>query len=181
MRKAPSALVSLVAGLAVGHSAIAQDLRMARVRSDSPAITALIREASRLSTTFAGLIDTIDDSDGLVYVDEGRCPQHFPACLIHAVQIAGPHRVLHIKIDPRLSWANGSSGDAASMGLLGHELQHAVEVLANPRLRTSAAIVSFFMREGTFTSGRTIETVAAERAGIKIENEVRQARKKHPD
>jgi len=141
----------------------------------------LITGASRLSATFARLIDTINNSDGLVYVDEGTCPQHVPACLIHAVQIAGPHRVLHVKIDPRKSGVNDASGDAMPMGLIGHELQHAIEVLANPRLRTSGAIVTFFLREGTFSSGRTIETVAAEHAGIKIGEEVKEARRKLPN
>jgi hypothetical protein len=147
----------------------------------SPAIVTMIRQATRLSTTFRGLVDAINSSDGLVYVEEGKCRQHLPACFMHSVKIAGPNRLLRIKVDPRGNKFDPQRADPEMMGLIGHELQHAVEVLSNPRLRTNADIMSFYMLEGTFSTGTAIETPAAEHAGVVIEDEVRRAQRNHPN
>jgi hypothetical protein len=42
---------------------------MARVRSNNPSIAVLIEQGRDRSTTFRSLLETIDASDGLVYID----------------------------------------------------------------------------------------------------------------
>jgi hypothetical protein len=148
-----------------------------RVRATSAAVASVIAQATQRSSTFRGLVEAINKSDGLVYVEEGECRQHVRACLVHAVTIAGPSRVLHIEVDPRRNKVDPSRADPELMGLVGHELQHALEILSNPRLRTNADIVRFYMREGTFSTGTAMETPAAEHAGVVIADEVRRAQK----
>ena len=76
-------------------------------------------------TTFGELVETVNATDGIVYVKEGICGRGARACLKHQVIIAGPNRVLHILVDPhRPDWD--------LMGALGHELRHAIEVLSDP-------------------------------------------------
>jgi hypothetical protein len=52
-------------------------------------------------------------------------------------------------------------------------------VLSNPNLRTYADVASFYMRQGTFSTGTVLETIEAEHVGIVIEHEVRRAHKNH--
>ena len=47
---------------------------MPRVRSHNPIIASLIRQAAERSKTFRGLVETINTSKGIVYVDV-RPPQ----------------------------------------------------------------------------------------------------------
>jgi hypothetical protein len=54
--------------------------------------------------------------------------------------------------------------------MIGHELQHAIEVLGNPRVRTALQVYNFFDVVGRTGSGR-FETEAAMRAGLAIAEE----------
>src|SRR3989442_847725 len=65
---------------------------MPRVRSDSPVIVELIRQATERSTTFKGLVATIDHTDGIVYVVLGACGHGVRACLVLTVAATGPYR-----------------------------------------------------------------------------------------
>jgi len=140
---------------------------MARVRSNHPGLAAIMAEAARRSATFRRLVDTIDASDGLVYVDEGTCGHGVKACLTLGVQVAGPHRLLRILIDPRRK----RSG-CELMASIGHELKHAIEVLGEPGVRDFDAAYAFFERESPAdrTKGR-FETQAAVRTGLQVDRE----------
>jgi hypothetical protein len=139
---------------------------LVRVRSNSPSIGALIPEATERSTVFRRLVETIDATDGLVYVDEGRCGHGVQACLTLSVQVAGPHRILRILVDPRRD-----KKDCGLMASIGHELWHAIEVLREPKVRDFSAAFWLFEREGPSAWGR-FETPAAIRTGIAVLAEV---------
>jgi len=100
----------------------------AGVRTTSPVLAALIRQATGRSATFRGLIDTIEASDGIVHVSEGKCRHGARACLPLTMTVAGPFRILFIfvRIDTRRA-------DWDYMGSIGHELYHAIEVLSDPQ------------------------------------------------
>ncbi len=99
-----------------------------RVRSENQVIARAIREATGRSQTFRRLVETIDSTDGLVYVEDGKCLHSVRACLLVSVQVAGPYRLLRILVDMR------KIAGTELMGSLGHELQHAIEVLRNPKI-----------------------------------------------
>jgi len=136
-----------------------------RVRSENQVIAAAIGEATEHSSTFRRLVETIDATDGLVYVEEGKCLHSVRACLLVSVQVAGPYRLLRILIDTRK--VTGTE----LMGSLGHELQHAVEVLRNPGITDSRAMFQFYHREVGNESGR-FETEEAMKAGLAVLNEL---------
>jgi hypothetical protein len=131
---------------------------LVRVRSENPSIANLIRDATGSSTTFRGLIETIGATDGLVYVDEGACGNSVRACLVLSVKVAGPFRLLRVLVNSR------GKTDCALMASIGHELQHAIEVLRDPHVTDMHSAYAFFDREGPTGRGR-FETLAAFHVG----------------
>jgi hypothetical protein len=113
-----------------------------RVRSEDPSIAAVIAAAAERSPVFKQLLATIQATDGLVYVEEGRCGFSVHACLWLSVTVAGPFRVLRIRVDRR----RGSECDL--MASIGHELKHAIEVLSEPHVTDRASMYSFLERQG---------------------------------
>jgi len=60
------------------------------------------------------------------------------------------------------------------MGSIGHELQHAVEVLSSPVVTNTRALYLFCQRNG-IRAGSVFETAAAVRAGNAVRAEVRRS------
>lgn len=159
-------LASTTATLA--RSAEIQDPPLARVRSDSSAIAEVIRQASERSILFRRLVARIDATDGLVYVDEGKCGHGVRACLTLSVQVAGPHRLLRILVE---SIRRQNTCDL--MASIGHELWHAIELLGQPKVTNYSSAYSFFQREGPNGGGHVpFETQAAVRTGFEVGREV---------
>jgi hypothetical protein len=138
-----------------------------RVRSDDPTLARLITQASVQSSTFRHVLDQIRATNGIVYVSRGRCGQGVHACLISTVDLAGPFRYLRVLVDPTRS-------EVETMGSIGHELWHAIEVLtSDPPVTTNAAMVFFFRQ---FGDGIRFETAEAKKVGVAVFDEVRAAR-----
>jgi hypothetical protein len=137
-----------------------------RVRTANPTLRALMGTATERSETFRTLVRAIDATDGIVYIEHGRCPGNARACLPHAVTISGSDRILWILVDTRMPEEN-------LMGSIGHELQHAVEVLSNRTLTTGKAIQLYYRFAGKSPGIGMFETAAAVRAGSRVRAEVR--------
>ena len=135
-----------------------------RVRSEDAHLRTAIAEGQTRSATFRRLIEAIEATDGLVYVAEGTCGQGLRACLHMSVESAGPYRLLHVLVNPR------RAPGCELMGSIGHELQHVLEALRNPRIRTGSALSSFFHQIGP-EGPRRFETPEAIQAGIAVEKE----------
>jgi hypothetical protein len=169
------ALLMLTVGVAARASGLVNaasaadptEPRLVRVRSESRDIAALISQASEASPTFRRLIATIDGTDGLVYVDSAKCGHGVRACLVLSVQVAGPFRVLRIRVESRRL-------DCSLMASIGHELQHAIEILTDPSVTSGPAAYLLFDRiagQGTGIDNGRFETVAADRAGVEVRHE----------
>lgn len=166
------AMISVTLAMAVAGSARVADATGApdpatrsRVRTNAPALTALVQRAAERSTTFRDLVAAINASDGIVYVEEGDCGRGVRACLV-TVTAAGPCRILRIKVDTGIA-------DWDLMGSIGHELRHALEVLGDPTVTTNAAMYFFYERKGR-RRGSVFETNAAISAGDSVRREVRR-------
>jgi hypothetical protein len=135
------------------------------VRSSNAAIRAAMDFGQLRSATFRSLVSKIEETDGIVYVERGRCGHGVPACLTLSVISGGGYRLLRILV--------GNVDDLMSLvATLGHELRHALELLAEPAVRTMGAAYNFYMREGPTTSG-VFETQAAIHAGLQVERELK--------
>jgi hypothetical protein len=97
---------------------------VSRVRTGSATIAARIQQASERSKTFRGIVDTINASDGIVYVEEGYCEKAVRACFV-SVTASGPNRILLVKVDSRKE-------DWDLMGSIGHELRHTIRSARRP-------------------------------------------------
>jgi hypothetical protein len=151
---------------AVGDAVEAR-AEIVRVRSDDPEIVALLAEASSRSATFSGLVEGINNSDGIVWIQTGKCGFGVRACMKLSVTQSGPNRLLRIVIDTR-------KADWDLMGSLGHELQHALEVLSDPTVTSDAAVYLLYRRIGE-PSGDRFETETAIRTGDRIRDEALRA------
>jgi hypothetical protein len=138
----------------------------ARVRSTNAVLVALIERASHESATFRGLIDGVNASDGIVYVEDGHCLDHSHACFT-GVSMAGSSRALWVRVDLKLS-----DGDWDVMGSIAHELRHTLEVLAVPSVTSTRAMQGFYRWAGFKGSSRGYETQAAIATGNAVRDEV---------
>jgi hypothetical protein len=160
-------LAGVVVTMAMACSAYAGD---SRVRTDNPALAAVIQDGIRRSATFRGIVEAIDASDGIVFVEEGRCGHGARACLALSVKQAGPSRLLRVVVDVK-------KADWDLIGSIGHELYHAVEVLSDRSVNSTSEIYLFYRRAGE-TSGDRFETPAAINAGDAVRREARQANRR---
>lgn len=131
-----------------------------RVRSTNPGIAAAIAEGEARSATFRSLVHAIEGTDGIVYVERGRCGHGVSACLSLSVVSGDGYRLLRILVDSARSVAS-------LIATIGHELQHAIELLTEPTVRTMTAAYMYYMREAP-TGRDAFETTAAVRAGIAV-------------
>jgi hypothetical protein len=147
-----------------GQTTVPAQLAFDRVRSSDEALATLIRQATARSATFHAIVQTIESSDGFVYVEPKVCHTGARACLI-AVNGAGESRFfrVHVATD-RPEWD--------LIGAIAHELWHVTEVLMVRSVRTNAAMYLLYDRQGLHRSSG-FETREAIRAGNQVRREVR--------
>ena len=148
-----------------GQPAAAEDEHPSRVRSNGDSLIAsLLREGYERSVTFRHLVETIDGTDGLVYLQRGACGHGVQACLSLSVVVSGPSRMLRVVVDP-------SRDRRRLIAAIGHELQHAVEALSDPHVTDYHSMYSMFDRIGP-TGLERFETKSALNAGLAVDTEL---------
>jgi hypothetical protein len=115
-------------------------IALTRIRIVHSRVADLFQRGYAQSATFRGIVDAIESSDGLVFVETRRCPKGFASCL-HLGARRESLRFLWIDINPL------QPGDAI-VRQLAHELQHAVEILRDPRVVDRDSLVSLYRRIG---------------------------------
>jgi len=85
-----------------------------RIKTEDPEIARAIALAIDWSDTFRRLVETIERTDGMVWIVRGRC-HAMSACLLIYLEVSGPNRMLRIQVDPRRP-------EKRLMESLGHEL-----------------------------------------------------------
>lgn len=112
-----------------------------RVRTDEPQIRALIEKGVARSATFASLVAALNDTDVIVYVESKVIRQGLAGYVLHKVVIGGPYRYVRLVVSPE-------GGDAHRIGVLAHELQHALEIARAPQVGRSETVEHLFARIG---------------------------------
>jgi hypothetical protein len=101
------------------------DVPLARIRATTAQLTALLRAGPARSKTFRALVDRLERSEVLVYIEPGRCrpndPVRLTGCLIF-LGSSGGLRVFRIIVDV-------GGPERSLIATIGHELHHAVEVV----------------------------------------------------
>ena len=137
-----------------------------RVRSSDNALAGLMDQARRGSETFRRLLTIIQTSNGIVYVEPGPCGHGVRACLKMWMQVSGPNRFIRIMIN-----RSKTDRDVDVMGAIGHELQHAIEVLSEPAVTNGVTMFNFLRRTAP-TDRNQFETTAAINAGNAVIDEL---------
>ena len=161
-------LLLALAIFAGAHAAEAQEAPPAgpRVRTTNEVISAAIALGVEHSPTFRERLAEVEATDGLVYVEAGTCGNNpVAACLVPRLVLAGPSRLLRIFVDLR------KVAGCRLVATIGHELQHAVEVLQDPTVRSGDAMYFLFARIGPVSSG-PFETNAARHTTRHVDREV---------
>ena len=134
-------LVSLV-GLQIVGEPVQNGFVGEHVRSGEARILETLREGVRESETFKTLIERVNQTDTIVYVEHGICAfGHFQACLPHSIAAVGRTRYVRVIISER-------AVGAPELALIAHELQHALEIATDPTVRTADDITRLFRRLG---------------------------------
>jgi hypothetical protein len=152
--------------LSAAADAVPGNQPMRHVRSSNLDLVALIEQAGQRSATFRGLLDAIDTSDSIVFVEAGDCGHGVRACFV-SVAASGAYRYMRVVVDTR-------KADWDLMGSIGHELRHTIEVIGAPRVRDNASKHFFYEQIGTPGTATARETQAAVDAGNTVRAEVRE-------
>jgi hypothetical protein len=132
------------------------------LRTDHSEQRRLIDDALTHCPTFQQLVDSLERSPVVVYVSFGVCRGRVAACSTYVATAAGV-TYLQATLDPF------DHSEAALVGLLAHELRHALE-LSGERVASREAFKAFYERHGRLGSAG-YETDEAVAAGRRVERE----------
>jgi hypothetical protein len=125
------------------------------------------------SRTFAALLDQLAASDLIVYVTLSERIPGGVAGQLSFVARTPPARYVRIELVP-----DGTPNEM--IALLGHELQHAVEVADNPRVVDSRTLAAFYVHtSGTPAQQGRYDSVAARVTGQRVRAELAGTRTAH--
>jgi hypothetical protein len=102
------------------------------VRSSVPRLAALLTRGVECSSTVRHLVATLDASDVIVYIEPKQRRPSLSGYLSHHIVTVAGIRYLRIYVEMQ-------DAERQLISLIGHELQHAVEVAQAADARTSAA------------------------------------------
>jgi hypothetical protein len=148
------------------------DASVVRVRAMQEAGERLLAEGMARSATFRRLANRLERSDVIVYIDvRPDMPAQLGGSLRFIVRSA-TDRFLRIQV-------NRAFDRATQVAMLGHELQHAVEVADAPDVSSAGDLRALYHRVGVRTGPDTYDSVAAQQAGYVVRGELAQSR--HPE
>jgi hypothetical protein len=138
------------------------------IRSNQPALLEAVDTASRVSPTFRQLAERLSTSDVIVYLHYRMAGEPGLAGATSFMTAAGGVRYLRVSIDPRLSGCE-------RFALLGHELQHAVEIAEARSVVDQRSLEALYRTMGIQSPAacaRCFESAGAIAAGRRIQREV---------
>ena len=137
------------------------------LRALSPSAMELIRESAARSSIVEDLLQQLEETGVVVYLTDVM-PGRVTGPASYLVYLANDERVryLLVRID---RWRTTPDERIA---LLGHELQHALEVAAAPEVRDAQGLASLYRRIGWEGQKDKFETAAAQTVGNQVRSQV---------
>lgn len=138
-----------------------------RLRPQDGRSTALLDAGARRSETFRQLIARINRSDVIVYVEMAPALRGRFAGTLQWVAATKNFRYVRVSLNPELS-------EQLQIASLGHELQHAVEVIDAPDVVDTPTLMALYRRIGHQRSMHELrwDTAAANRIGEQVRSEL---------
>jgi hypothetical protein len=162
------ALVVLVISSRTLTAETIAEARRPHVRTTDQRLLRLVRDGVRTSETFRRLVDRLNRSDVVVYLDcaGGTAAADGRLTFVSAV---GGYRYVHVRM------ARLPSTDV-QIALIGHELQHAVEIADAPDVVDSHSLAREYQRIGflspRITPGVSFDSDAAVEVGQRVLREM---------
>ena len=148
--------------------------RFQNLRSTEAKVVLALTACYDRSSTCRRLIDTIEDSTTIGYMNTGWCRGSTPSSCLHFMGTGASYRFLRITLDPALR------GDTV-IEMLAHELQHAVEIVRAPDVNDMDTLRALYRaigyRRGSFVTRDEWETDDAQRVADFVGSELKQGRK----
>jgi len=136
--------------------------RAPHVRSMSNNMADLVQRTADRSPTVAAMLRVIEASDVILQIDF-RLDPALPRAVTTFIAASGGARYVRMVINPRLP-------PRVRMELLGHELQHVIEIASNPAIRDQPSMRVAFSALGWIEGPNgSFETAAA----LQVERQVR--------
>lgn len=156
------------------------ELAGARIRCVGPVAAGFVNEGRERSPTFRKLVEELDASDWIVFVQRGSCRlTGVRGCLLHQVGSYDASPYLRVVVSEPFG------SDDETIATIGHELQHAVEVVRAPGISDAGHIRQLYRRIGYVSVRRKVageigevyETGNAISAGAAVLRELRANRR----
>ena len=161
------AVITLVSALLIYQASVAAaDPRTDHVRPRDQRTAALVEEGARRSASFRWLLTALDRSMVFVYVEQAQLPPRLRGRL----RLGGrgqQWRYLRVEIECQMP-------DIEQVAVLGHELQHALEIAVSPSTVDAESVQRLYEAIGFATdpSRRHFETDAAREMGARVRQEL---------
>jgi hypothetical protein len=136
-----------------------------RVRAMHDAVALLIDEGLRSSSTFRALVDRLMRSDVIVYIGLRPDMSESQGGSLRFMTHTATDRYVQVSLNPRFS-------RETQVALLGHELQHAVEVAGAPEVTNDRTLRAYYVRTGIRVRENAYDSAAAQAAGRRVRDEL---------
>ena len=138
-----------------------------RVRVTDARLQSMLAEGLNRSKTFASLVTSLNRTDVIVYIESVMVLPKNTIGRLTMMPRAGQFRYLRIQIRTDLTRRE-------SISLIGHELQHALEIADALEVRDSNSLVRLYERIGHESGGdHAYDTDAAQDTGRIVSRELR--------
>ena len=137
-------------------------------------LAAAVERSLERSATLREVVRRVGALQGRVYIRTVVSvmpggPRSLLGGLSHDVVTCGPYRLLHVTVR--------HGYDDKAVATIGHELQHAVEVLEHPEAGTQFEVDGLFLRIGEQVAARVVETRRALAVEAMVFRELRRAKR----
>ena len=137
----------------------------ARVRPMVPRAERLLADGMAQSPTFRALVRRIEQSDVIVYIDIRMDMRSGLGGSTRFLARSATDRFLRVQI-------NGLHMLPVQVALLGHELQHVVEIAERGDVGSADALREFYRVSGVRTGPDSFDSLAARQTGYTVRNEL---------
>jgi hypothetical protein len=154
----------------VGERCQPQTDDVARLRPANGFEAGVIKDGLCGSLTFRTLVSALQNSDLIVYIATRQLRDRHVTGSLEFLGSTATHRILRV--------VSGFPLDRVSrVAVLGHELQHALEVASAPQIRSARAFAEYFRSHGLPGAVDSVyDTDAARQTEIRIRHEMASRR-----
>lgn len=140
-------------------------MSVTRVRPLSDTTRSILNGAMKLSPTIVRLVTELQQLNVIVYIDLGLQPMVTAGTTSILTTVAGGTRMLRVVISSRLE-------PRRRIEVLGHELQHALEIARTSGVTGDATLHALYRRIGYLISETSYETDEARAVEAQVRREI---------